>query len=196
VDSETKDGKKDSETKDGKKDSKTKDGKEDSETKDGKKDSEANGDDKSTKAKLDALMKTLETIRDGTDTLEKRLKNLESKVAPQEKQPEKQKDPKKAEEDAQALQPHRAVLVVHVPVDARVFLNGRPTRTANQTVRTFITPKLEDDARYSLEVRVEITRDGQARSETRRVFFCTGSRVNVSFPDLENQPATIAARSR
>jgi uncharacterized protein (TIGR03000 family) len=168
----------------------------DSGTKAGKKDSEASPGDKKALARLEALMKTLEKIRVGNEALEKRLKNLENKVAPGEKHLEMPEDPKQDEKETEAIQPHRATLVVRVPVDARVFLEGQPTRTANRKVRTFITPKLEEGARYSFEVRVEITRDGQARSETRRVFFRAGNRVNVAFADLENEPATIAARIR
>jgi uncharacterized protein (TIGR03000 family) len=77
-----------------------------------------------------------------------------------------------------------------------VYLNGRRTLPANQAVRTFVTPKLNDRSRYIYEVRAEITRDGQVRSQSRRVALYAGSRVSVSFPALDKDRAMVASRSR
>jgi uncharacterized protein (TIGR03000 family) len=105
-------------------------------------------------------------------------------------------DPPNANEEATARQRDVAILVVRVPVDARVYLNGRRTRPAHQAVRTFVTPKLNARSRYFFDVRAEITRDGRVRSQSRRVAVYAGSRVNVSFPALNKDRATVASRSR
>src|SRR5262249_29079369 len=95
-----------------------------------------------------------------------------------------------------AVQPNVATLVIRVPADAHVYLDGRRTRTANQAVRTFVTPKLADGSRYVYEVRAEIIRDGRVRSETRRVAFYVGSKVDVSFRAWKNPPTRLAPRPR
>jgi uncharacterized protein (TIGR03000 family) len=156
----------------------------------------SDGDKKSTSAKLDDVMKTLKGISASNKAMEKRLKALEKKAGIKSQQDENEEDQQDENEQGAAVQRHVAILVVRVPVDARVFLDGQRTRTANQEVRTFVTPKLDDGSRYIYNVRAEITRDGQVRSESRRVAFYAGNRVNVSFPALEKDRTTVAARSR
>jgi len=56
--------------------------------------------------------------------------------------------------------PDRAYLVVHVPADATVYmLDQKMTMTGD--VRSFVTPKLEPNRVYSVNVRVEWERGGQ-----------------------------------
>jgi uncharacterized protein (TIGR03000 family) len=162
---------------------------------DDKKSKEDGGDKKGTSAKLDRIMKKLNEIQ----AMEKRLKALEKKAglkSPDADEEQMSPEDKEENEEPVAVQPNVATLVIRVPADARVYLDGRRTRTANQAVRTFVTPKLADGSRYVYEVRAEIIRDGRVHSETRRVAFYAGSKVNVSFPALEKSSTTVAARSR
>jgi uncharacterized protein (TIGR03000 family) len=140
-------------------------------------------------------MKLLKVIRASNKAMDKRLKALEKKIGKKSRQSDNEEQPDDNEGGA-AREPHVGVLVVRVPVDALVYLDGLRTRTANQAVRTFFTPRLRDRSRYIYHVRAEITRHGRVRSESRRVVLHAGSRVNVSFLSLEKGHGTVATRSR
>jgi uncharacterized protein (TIGR03000 family) len=141
-------------------------------------------------------MKTLKDINASSKAMEKRLKALEKKVGIKPQPDDNDDDQPDDNKEAATVQPHVAILVVRVPADARVYLDGRRTRTANKSVRTFVTPKLDGRSRYVYNVRAEITRNGQVRSASRRVVFHAGSRVNIAFPALEKEHTKVAIRSR
>jgi uncharacterized protein (TIGR03000 family) len=72
-----------------------------------------------------------------------------------------------------------ARLIIDLPADARLYINGQLYRT-----RTFRTPALEAGKPYYYVVRAEIVRDGKTESETRYVAVGAGTEIAVSFPDL------------
>lgn len=78
----------------------------------------------------------------------------------------------------------RARLVVEVPVDAKLYIDGRLMKTGSKR-RTFSTPLLEPGQLYYYDVRAEIAREGQPYSETRRVIVKAGERVDTSFHGME-----------
>ncbi len=150
------------------------------------------GEDQKEEAAPADINRKLDALRDKLEQLDDRLKRLED--AGKKKEDKKDVD-KKQEKKPDVEEVSRAVLTVTVPADARVYLDNQLTRTANRATRTFITPSLEDGEEYAFTVRAEVVRDGAVQTESRRVIFRAGSKVTVSFPELERGPR-LAARSR
>ena len=83
-----------------------------------------------------------------------------------------------------------ALLSVTVPEDAKVFVNGRLTRTPG-TNRTYVSRGLTPGVDYTYEVRVEYTRDGQKLSDTKTVNLRAGAQEQVAFDfDASQRPET------
>lgn len=83
---------------------------------------------------------------------------------------------------------NRALIMVNVPADARLFLEGKLTE-GNGHVRAFVTPELEMGATYSYTLVVEIPRQGRTESSTRQVYFRAGSQVRVDLNPTQAMPA-------
>jgi uncharacterized protein (TIGR03000 family) len=64
--------------------------------------------------------------------------------------------------------PALASLVVHLPANARLTIDGDPTRATSAT-RWFVTPPLEPGKTYHYDLKAEVVRDGKQFTETRRV---------------------------
>jgi uncharacterized protein (TIGR03000 family) len=82
-----------------------------------------------------------------------------------------------------------ARITVRLPAEARLYIDGNLVPLTSDT-RTFSTPALERGRRYFYTMRMEIDRDGQPASESRRVIVAAGERVDVNF----NTPATATAQ--
>lgn len=87
---------------------------------------------------------------------------------------------------------NRALVVVSLPADAKLFLEGALTR-GDSSLRAFITPELEAGATYSYTLKVEFHRDGRLETRTRQVYFRSGNEIRVNFGHGEAMPA--AARN-
>jgi uncharacterized protein (TIGR03000 family) len=76
-----------------------------------------------------------------------------------------------------------AHVTVRLPENARLFVDNvaYPQTTATPT---FDTPGLEPGRTYFYTLRVEVPRDGQTRSDRRRVEVQAGKQVEVDFSDL------------
>jgi uncharacterized protein (TIGR03000 family) len=85
-----------------------------------------------------------------------------------------------------------ATLTVRVPVDARVTINDRSTRTTG-TYRQYISRGLVPGSDYTYEVRVDVVRDGRTISDVRTVNLRAGGSLELAFR-MDRQPAAIAAR--
>ena len=85
-------------------------------------------------------------------------------------------------------------LVVDVPADAKVFVNGRATTSTGEH-RTYISHGLEAGMRYEYQVRVEIVRDGKPVSETKMVQLSAGSQASVAFEMPANSPVPQTAKT-
>jgi uncharacterized protein (TIGR03000 family) len=83
-----------------------------------------------------------------------------------------------------------ATVVVNLPADARLSVQGQPTRS-NSSRRVFVSPPLEPGQSYSYTLKAQVVRDGQPLSVTREVAVRPGGRteVNIDFPT-----ATASAR--
>jgi uncharacterized protein (TIGR03000 family) len=76
-----------------------------------------------------------------------------------------------------------AKIVVEVPADARLYIDGQLMRTAGIR-RTYSTPQLETGQKYFYDMRVESVRDGEPVTENRRVILQAGDVIEASFRDL------------
>ena len=84
-------------------------------------------------------------------------------------------------------------LVVNVPADAKVFVNGRPTTSTGEH-RQYVSHGLEAGMRYEYQVRAEIVRDGKTISDTKTVQLTAGSQSSIAF-DMSSSPAPHTAKT-
>jgi uncharacterized protein (TIGR03000 family) len=77
-----------------------------------------------------------------------------------------------------------ATLIVTLPADARLTVDGNATRSTSGE-RAFITPPLPTDKDASYTLKAEIMRDGRPVAVSRRVTVRGGqeSRVDITFPN-------------
>lgn len=72
------------------------------------------------------------------------------------------------------------MLTVEVPADARVYVNGRETRSTG-TIRRYISRGLDPSASYTYEVRAEVERDGELQSDVQIVQVGAGQVTGLAF---------------
>jgi uncharacterized protein (TIGR03000 family) len=84
-------------------------------------------------------------------------------------------EPKKK---AQSAAP--ATIIVSLPADARLFVDGSAT-TSTSARRTLVTPELAFGQTYAYTMRVEVVRDGQVQAQTQQVNVIGGQIANVQF---------------
>ncbi len=88
-------------------------------------------------------------------------------------------------------------LSVHVPADAKIYINGKATSTPG-TRRQFISRNLKPDLQYTYRVRAEVERDGKTLTETKIVDLRPGRAAEVAFdlgPLLVAKPKTITPKT-
>src|SRR5262249_55929791 len=95
------------------------------------------------------------------------------------KQPEKVVPP--AEKGEAAAAP--ATLVVSLPADAKLTIDGNATRSTTAT-RTFVTPALEKGMEFSYTLKAEVVREGQTFTAIKNVTVKAGeeSKVSIEIP--------------
>jgi len=89
-----------------------------------------------------------------------------------------------------------ASLKFQLPADAKLYVDGQLTGITG-TERAFVTPALTPGQKYYYDVKAELTVDGKAVTEEKRVIVEAGGSVVESFPKLTAaaaQPATVAGR--
>lgn len=90
--------------------------------------------------------------------------------------------------------PTRAKVLIELPANAKLFIDDKPVKTT-LGVQLFDTPALEPDKVYFYMVRIEMMRDGQPLSETRRILVRAGHVVRTGFNELEpEKPRTAWAK--
>lgn len=85
-------------------------------------------------------------------------------------------------------------LIVDVPADAKVFVNGHATTSTGEH-RQYVSRGLEPGMRYEYQVRAEIVRDGKTISDTKTVQLSGGSQANVAFEMPANSPTPQTAKT-
>jgi uncharacterized protein (TIGR03000 family) len=98
-------------------------------------------------------------------------KTMEPKVMPKEKI---KTPPVKKDVSAPAT------VVVTLPADARLFVDGNATTSTSER-RTFVTPNLETGWNYTYTIRAEVVRDGRTMVQTEQVNVRGGQTTNVPF---------------
>jgi uncharacterized protein (TIGR03000 family) len=92
--------------------------------------------------------------------------------------------------------PTSARLIVDVPADATLYVDGNAVKTTTAARRTFNTPPLAPGQAYYYMLRAEVTRDGQTRTETQRVIVRPGEVATARFSGLESNATATAQASR
>jgi uncharacterized protein (TIGR03000 family) len=82
-----------------------------------------------------------------------------------------------------------ATLVVSLPADARLTVNGSPT-TSTGSVRVFSTPELRPGKTYSYRLKAELNREGRPVTWEEKVTVQAGRRTEVNL----SPPAGVARR--
>jgi uncharacterized protein (TIGR03000 family) len=92
-------------------------------------------------------------------------------------------DKKKDKGDEETLLPAPATILVSLPAEAKLTVDGAATQSTSST-RTFASPALEPGRDYYYTLKAEIVRDGQTVSTSRRVAVRAGeqTRVTLKFP--------------
>src|SRR6185436_10733031 len=70
------------------------------------------------------------------------------------------------------------LLTVSVPADAKVFVNGQPTRSTGE-LRQYASSGLQPAAIYPYQVRAEFVRDGKPISEEQTVQLTAGQTSSI-----------------
>jgi uncharacterized protein (TIGR03000 family) len=86
------------------------------------------------------------------------------------------------------------ILTVSVPVDAKVFVNGKETTTPGNE-RQYISRNLVPGYRYSYRIRAEVIRDGEPVTETKIVEVQSGETARVDF-DLGTEVAKTKSATK
>jgi uncharacterized protein (TIGR03000 family) len=73
-----------------------------------------------------------------------------------------------------------ATIVVNLPADAKLKIDGRPT-TSTTARRTLVTPALERGSTYFYTLRVEVVRDGRPIHQEREISVRPGETTQVPF---------------
>lgn len=83
-----------------------------------------------------------------------------------------------------------ATLNVHVPADAKVFVNGLATKSTGAD-RHYVSNGLRYGYSYSYEIRAELVRDGRTVSQTKTVKLGAGADTDVTF-ELNGEEEQVA----
>ncbi|MHB0955655.1 MAG: TIGR03000 domain-containing protein [Pirellulaceae bacterium] len=85
-----------------------------------------------------------------------------------------------AGEEQTSLTIDSALLTVNLPRDARVLVNGLPTRSTGD-MRRFVSRNLNPGFNYTYEVTAEATINGQSVAQTKTVHLRAGDQVELAF---------------
>jgi uncharacterized protein (TIGR03000 family) len=89
-----------------------------------------------------------------------------------------------------ASQEERATLIVHLPADAQLTVEGQPTQQTSAR-RLFVSPPLTPGKTYYYTLRAEVVRNGQKLTTTREVAVRAGQQTEVT---LDLSTAATARR--
>ncbi len=83
------------------------------------------------------------------------------------------------------------MLLVKVPADAKIFVNGKATTTGG-VERQYVSRGLVHGAPYSFEVKAEMIRSGKLVAITKTAQLTAGSNTEVVFDDVTDEAGAIA----
>src|SRR5262245_2410610 len=96
-------------------------------------------------------------------------------------------------DDEARVRPDRATVVVHLPADARLYVDN-VLCPLNSNKRTFQTPPLEKGRKYYYTIKARAVREGKPVQESRKVYVAAGKKVRVDFGDLTTTVRTAKKR--
>jgi uncharacterized protein (TIGR03000 family) len=73
-----------------------------------------------------------------------------------------------------------ARLRIHLPADAVVLVNGKPTKTTG-TIRSYVSRRLAKDRSYPFEIKASVVREGKELVQTKVVDLTAGVDKSVDF---------------
>jgi uncharacterized protein (TIGR03000 family) len=88
-----------------------------------------------------------------------------------------------------AVQPSQATMIVSLPAEAKLTVDGKATTSTTET-RVLVSPPLEGGKDFVYTLRAEVTRNGQTQSVTREVIVRAGQETRVTL----EMPTAVAAR--
>ncbi len=102
---------------------------------------------------------------------------------PPKKEKKKMPDPKGTGKGEEVLAPAPATIIVSLPADAKLSVDGQAT-TSTSATRTLVTPALAPDQEFNYTLAGEIVRDGQTVTTSRTITVRAGeeTRVTLEFP--------------
>jgi uncharacterized protein (TIGR03000 family) len=108
-----------------------------------------------------------------------------------EREREKAPPPKTGKEET--MRPAPATLVVELPEDAKLTIDGAPTASTS-SVRTFVTPDLAPQKEFSYTLQAQIVRDGHTLTASERVQVRAGQETRVSLTATKFSGAAVARK--
>src|SRR5579884_3923794 len=86
---------------------------------------------------------------------------------------------------------NRATIIVHVPENAQLIVDGKPTSSTSAT-RRFYSPPLEPGKSYHYTFEARMERDGKTVKAQRTVDVTANDRreITITMPDLNSPPDT------
>jgi uncharacterized protein (TIGR03000 family) len=103
--------------------------------------------------------------------------SAESDVAP----------PEPAPTDGARLNRSRGILTVQIPDDAKLYVNGKLTRSTGSS-RRFVSTNLTPGHRYPYSLQAVVERDGRTVTRTKQVRLLAGARAQVEFDFDSEEP--------
>jgi uncharacterized protein (TIGR03000 family) len=88
-----------------------------------------------------------------------------------------------------AVEANRATVVVSLPADATLTVDGKATTSTTDT-RVLISPPIETGKDFVYTLRAEVSRNGQTQSISREVIVRAGQETRVTL----EMPTAVAAR--
>lgn len=114
-------------------------------------------------------------------------------VGGSKKEPKTEETPmpkeKKLPKDEEVRLDRRARVIVELPEDAKLYIDGN-LMTTTSAKRTFQTPDLIAGQTYFYELKAEVIREGRTVAETQRVLLRPGQVVNASFGRMDTATAS------
>ncbi len=93
--------------------------------------------------------------------------------------------PTPALDDSTSVPSDQGLLLVNLPTDAKLIVNGHTTKSRGD-LRRFVSKGLKSGYRYPYEVKAVVERNGQELVETKTVRLRAGSAANLKF-DFETE---------
>lgn len=105
---------------------------------------------------------------------------------------EKTAPAKKGVRNFSAKAPDHAILVVHTPADAVIYLAGRKM-TATGNVRSYRVPLNDADRQYQYPVRLQFTRDGKTLAANHTQTLVAGKTITLRVDENDLERVTAVA---